>query len=558
MAKLVMFDEASRKALEKGVNALADAVKITLGPKGRNVVLERKFGAPDIINDGVTIAKEIELSDPYENAGARLIQEVASKTKDLAGDGTTTATVLAQAMIREGLKNVAAGSNPVLLRRGMEKAVAKLVDEIAKASKPVEGDAIAKVATVSAGNDEEVGDMISKAMDKVTTDGVITVEESKSLATELDVVEGMQFDRGYLSPYFVTDQERMIAEYEDVRILITDKKISSIQDLVPVLEKMARAGNPLMIIAEDIDGEALATLVVNKSRGVLNAVAVKAPSFGDRRKAMLQDIAILTGGQLITEDVGLSLDTVDLDMLGKASKITLDKENTVIVAGDENKAAVQERIALIRRQLEETDSDYDTEKLQERIAKLAGGVAVIKVGAPTETELKSRKLRIQDALSATQAAVAEGIVPGGGTTLLHLAPKLEEIKVGLAPEEVTGVEIVARAIEAPLRQIADNAGQPGSVVVEKVKAMDFNHGYNALTDTYEDLIASGIIDPAKVVRSGLQDAASVASLVLTTEVLVVEKPEPEAAAPDMGGGMGGMGGGMPGMGGMGMPGMGMM
>ncbi len=558
MAKLVMFDEASRKALEKGVNALADAVKITLGPKGRNVVLERKFGAPDIINDGVTIAKEIELSDPYENAGARLIQEVASKTKDLAGDGTTTATVLAQAMIREGLKNVAAGSNPVLLRRGMEKAVAKLVDEIAKASKPVEGDAIAKVATVSAGNDEEVGDMISKAMDKVTTDGVITVEESKSLATELDVVEGMQFDRGYLSPYFVTDQERMIAEYEDVRILITDKKISSIQDLVPVLEKMARAGNPLMIIAEDIDGEALATLVVNKSRGVLNAVAVKAPSFGDRRKAMLQDIAILTGGQLITEDVGLSLDTVDLDMLGKASKITLDKENTVIVAGDENKAAVQERIALIRRQLEETDSDYDTEKLQERIAKLAGGVAVIKVGAPTETELKSRKLRIQDALSATQAAVAEGIVPGGGTTLLHLAPKLEEIKAGLAPEEVTGVEIVARAIEAPLRQIADNAGQPGSVVVEKVKAMDFNHGYNALTDTYEDLIASGIIDPAKVVRSGLQDAASVASLVLTTEVLVVEKPEPEAAAPDMGGGMGGMGGGMPGMGGMGMPGMGMM
>ena len=554
MAKLVSFNEDSRKSLERGVNALADAVKITLGPKGRNVVLERKFGAPDIINDGVTIAKEIELGDPYENAGAKLIQEVASKTKDIAGDGTTTATVLAQAMIREGLKNVAAGSNPVLLRRGMEKAVAKLVEEIAAAAKPIEGDAIAKVATVSAGNDEEIGQMLSQAMDKVTTDGVITVEESKSLSTELDVVEGMQFDRGFISPYFVTDQERQVVEYDDALILITDSKISAIQDLVPVLEKIAREAKPLVIIAEDVDGEALATLVVNKARGVLNGVAIKAPSFGDRRKAMLEDIAILTGGQLISEDIGLTLEGVTLEMLGRAQKVTINKDTTIIVAGDENKAEVESRLGRIRQQLSETDSDYDKEKLQERIAKLAGGVAVIKVGAPTETELKSRKLRIQDALSATQAAVAEGIVPGGGTTLLHLASKLDSIKDGLSPEEVTGVEIVARAVEAPLRQIADNAGQPGSVIVEKVKAMDFNSGYNALTGTYEDLMESGIIDPAKVVRSALQDAASVASLVLTTEVLVVEKPEPEAPMPDMGG-MGGMGGGMPGMGGMGMPGM---
>ncbi len=555
MAKLVSFNEDSRKALERGVNALADAVKITLGPKGRNVVLERKFGAPDIINDGVTIAKEIELADPYENAGAKLIQEVASKTKDIAGDGTTTATVLAQAMIREGLKNVAAGSNPVLLRRGMEKAVAKLVEEIAAAAKPIEGDSIAKVATVSAGNDEEIGDMLSQAMDKVSTDGVITVEESKSLSTELEVVEGMQFDRGYISPYFVTDQERQVVEYDDALILITDSKISAIQDLVPVLEKIAREAKPLVIIAEDVDGEALATLVVNKARGVLNAVAIKAPSFGDRRKAMLEDIAILTGGQLISEDIGLTLEGVTVEMLGKAQKITITKDTTIIVAGDENKAEVESRLGRIRKQLAESESGYDQEKLQERIAKLAGGVAVIKVGAPTETELKSRKLRIQDALSATQAAVAEGIVPGGGTTLLHLATKLDSIKDGLTPEEVTGVEIVARAVEAPLRQIADNAGQPGSVIVEKVKAMDFNGGYNALTGKYEDLMATGIIDPAKVVRSALQDAASVASLVLTTEVLVVEKPEPEAAMPDMGGGMGGMGGGMPGMGGMGMPGM---
>ena len=555
MAKLVSFNEDSRKALERGVNALADAVKITLGPKGRNVVLERKFGAPDIINDGVTIAKEIELADPYENAGAKLIQEVASKTKDIAGDGTTTATVLAQAMIREGLKNVAAGSNPVLLRRGMEKAVAKLVEEIAAAAKPIEGDSIAKVATVSAGNDEEIGDMLSQAMDKVSTDGVITVEESKSLITELEVVEGMQFDRGYISPYFVTDQERQVVEYENPLILITDSKISAIQDLVPVLEKIAREAKPLVIIAEDVDGEALATLVVNKARGVLNAVAIKAPSFGDRRKAMLEDIAILTGGQLISEDIGLTLEGVTVEMLGKAQKITITKDTTIIVAGDENKAEVESRLGRIRKQLAESDSGYDQEKLQERIAKLAGGVAVIKVGAPTETELKSRKLRIQDALSATQAAVAEGIVPGGGSTLLHLATKLDSIKDGLTPEEVTGIEIVARAVEAPLRQIADNAGQPGAVIVEKVKAMDFNGGYNALTDNYEDLMATGIIDPAKVVRSALQDAASVASLVLTTEVLVVEKPEPEGAMPDMGGGMGGMGGGMPGMGGMGMPGM---
>ena len=414
MAKLVLFDEKSRQALEQGVNALADAVKITLGPKGRNVVLEKKFGAPQIVNDGITIAKEIELSDPYENTGARLIQEVASKTKDLAGDGTTTATVLAQAIIREGLKNVAAGANPVSLRRGIEKAVAKLVDEIAAIAKPVEGKEIAQVATVSAGSDEAIGNMISEAMDKVTKDGVITVEESKSLHTELDVVEGMQIDRGYLSPYFVTDQERMIADLEGALVLITDKKISSMQDLVGVLENIARAGKPLVIIAEDVDGEALATLVVNKARGVLNVAAVKAPGFGERRKAMLQDIAVLTGGQVISEEIGLSLEMATIDMLGTADKITITKDTTTIVSESGNKPDIDERISQIRRELDATDSEYDKEKLSERLAKLAGGVAVIKVGAATETELKDRKLRIEDALSATKAAVDEGIVPGGG------------------------------------------------------------------------------------------------------------------------------------------------
>jgi chaperonin GroEL len=547
MTKLILFNEESRRALERGVNALADAVKVTLGPRGRNVLLERKFGAPEIVNDGATIAKEITLEDPFENAGARLIQEVASRTKDIAGDGTTTATVLAQAMIREGLRNVAAGSNPVALRRGIDKAVALLVTEIQAAAQPIAGDSIQKVATISAGNDEEVGQMIADAMDKVTIDGVITVEESKSLTTEVEVVEGMQFDRGYMSPYFVTDQERQIVEYEDVMVLITDRKIGSIQDLVPILEQIARAGKPLMIIAEDVEGEALATLVVNKARGVLNTVAIKAPSFGDRRKAFLQDIAVLTNGQVISEEVGLSLDSATLDMLGTARKITISKDTTIIVAGDDTtKAAVEARLGQIRKMLEDTDSDFDREKLQERIAKLAGGVAVIKVGAPTETELKSRKLRIEDALSATQAAIEEGIVPGGGTTLLHLASKLSTL-TGLDAEMQIGVSIVARALEEPLRQIAINAGAEGSVVVEKVRAMGFGNGYNAMTDTYENLMESGVIDPAKVVRTALQDAASVAAMVLTTEVLVVEKPE--AGGPSDGG----MGGG----GGMGMPGMGM-
>jgi len=427
MSKIIAFKDESRRALERGVNALADAVKITLGPKGRNVLLEKKYGAPQIVNDGITVAKEIELSDPLENTGARLIQEVAAKTKDLAGDGTTTATIIAQALIKEGLKNVTAGANPVALRRGLDKTIAYLVEEIAAVAKPIAGDAIAQVATVSSGNDEEVGKMIAAAMEKVTTDGVITVEESKSLTTELEVVEGMQIDRGYISPYFITDQERQIVEYDNPLILITDKKISAIAELVPVLEAVARQGRPLLIIAEDVDGEALATLVVNKARGVLNVVAIKAPSFGERRKAVLQDIAILTGGRLISEEVGLSLDTVSLDLLGQAAKITLEKDNTIIVAsGDSrNKADVQKRLAQLKKQLEETDSEFDKEKLQERIAKLAGGVAVIKVGAATETELKDRKLRIEDALNATKAAVEEGIVPGGGTTLIHLASKVK-------------------------------------------------------------------------------------------------------------------------------------
>lgn len=546
MSKIIVFEEESRQALERGVNAIANAVRVTLGPKGRNVLLEKKFGAPQIVNDGITIAKEIELEDPLENTGAQLIREVASKTKDLAGDGTTTATVLAQAIIHEGLKNVAAGTNPISLRRGIEKAVAKLVDEIEAVAKPIEGNAIAQVATVSAGSDAEIGAIIAEAVEKVGRDGVITVEESKSLTTELEVVEGMQFDRGYISPYFVTDAERMICEMENVAILITTQKIGSIADLVPILEKIARAGRPLLIIAEDVEGEALATLVVNRLRGVLNVVAVKAPSFGDRRKAVLQDIAVLTGGQMIAEEIGLSLDTATLDMLGNARKVTITKDTTTLVAEAPDKVALDKRIAQIRKELEETDSEYDSEKLQERLAKLTGGVAVIKVGAATETELKDKKLRIEDALNATKAALAEGIVPGGGSTLLHLSKKLVGLKNTLSPEEQIGANILMKALEAPLRQIADNAGVEGSVVVERVRALDFGKGYNALTDTYEDLIAAGILDPAKVVRSGLQDAASVAAMVLTTEALVVEKPEPAAPAP--GGDMGGMGG----MGGMGM------
>jgi chaperonin GroEL len=543
MAKFVVFREESRQALERGVNALADAVRITLGPRGRNVVLEKPYGAPQIVNDGITIAKEIELEDPLENTGAQLMREVASKTKDLAGDGTTTATILAQAMIREGLKNVAAGANPVSLRRGIEKTIAKLVKEIQAIAQPIEGNAIAQVATVSSGNDEEVGAMIAEAMGKVGKDGVITVEESKSLATELELVEGMQIDRGYISPYFATDLERMICDLENVRILLTDKKISNIAELIPILEKIARGGQPLLIIAEDVEGEALATLVVNRLRGVLNAVAIKSPGFGDRRKAMLQDIAVLTGGQLISEEIGLSLDTATLDMLGTARKVTITKDTTTIVSESANKRDLEKRIGQIRLELERTDSEYDAEKLQERLAKLAGGVAIIKVGAATETELKDRKLRIEDALNATKAAVAEGIIPGGGITLIHLTNKLQEFKQGLSGEEKIGADIVIRALEAPLRQIADNAGVEGSVVVEKVKTLDFNVGYNALTNQYEDLIVAGILDPAKVVRSALQDAGSIAGMVLTTEVLVVEKPEkkPAGGAPDMGG-MGGMGG----------------
>ena len=529
MVKIISFHEESRQALERGINTLADAVKITLGPKGRNVLLEKKFGAPQIVNDGITVAKDIELEDPLENTGARLIQEVASKTKDVAGDGTTTATVLAQALVHEGLKNVAAGSNPVNLKRGIDKTVEALVKEIARVAKPVEGSAIAQVATVSAGNDVEVGNMLAEAMQKVTKDGVITVEESKSLTTDLEVVEGMQIDRGYISPYFITNNDRMTVEFENARILITDQKIGSIQDLIPVLEKVARLGQPLLVIAEDVEGEALATLVVNKARGVLTVCAIKAPGFGDRRKAMLQDIAILTGGQMISEEIGLSLDIVSLEMLGTARKITIDKETTTIVAGSDNKEDLQKRIGQIRKQLEDTDSDYDREKLQERIAKLAGGVAVIKVGAPTETELKNRKLRIEDALNATKAAVEEGIVPGGGTTLIQLTKIIPEIKKSLQEEEKIGADIVARALEAPLRQIADNAGVEGSVIVARVRESALNIGYNAATGEFEDLIAAGIIDPAKVVRSALQNAASIAGMVLTTEALVVEKPEKKPA-----------------------------
>jgi chaperonin GroEL len=541
MAKRILFREEARKALEQGINQLADAIKVTIGPKGRNVVLEKKFGAPQIVNDGVTIAKEIELADPLENTGAQLMREVASKTNDVAGDGTTTATILAQSMVREGLKNISAGANPVALRRGIEKTTAYLVEQIAAHAKAVEGrKTIAEVATISAGNDSEVGEMIAKAMDAVGRDGVITVEESKSLETELDVVEGMQFDRGYISPYFVTDSERMVAEYENAYLLITSNKISSLQDLVPILERVAREGRPLLVIAEDVEGEALATLVVNRLRGVLNAVAVKAPAFGDRRKAMLEDIAILTGGQLISEDVGIKLDKVTLDMMGVARKITVTKDKTTIVTDGSTKAAVEKRVAQIRKQLETTDSEYDREKLQERIAKLAGGVAVIKVGAATETELKDRKLRIEDALNATRAAVEEGIVPGGGATLLHLSKGIPAFKVKLNAEEQVGAEIVYRALQAPLFQIAHNAGLEGSVVVEKVLEKEMPFGFDALSGTYVDMFAQGIVDPAKVVRSALQNAASIAGMYLTTEAIVVEKPEPKPAASAAGSGAKGM------------------
>ena len=548
MAKLISFSDASRASLERGVNALADAVKVTIGPKGRNVVLEKKFGAPDIVNDGVTIAKEIELEDPFENIGAKLIQQVASKTKDKAGDGTTTATVLAQALVHEGLKNIAAGANPVGVKRGMEKALAQVVAGIAERSQAVAGDAIRQVATVSSGNDEEIGRMIAEAMAKVSADGVITVEESTSLATELEITEGMAFDRGYSSPYFVTDQERRECAFDNALLLITDRKISAIADLVPVLEAVSKTGRPLLILSEEVEGEALATLVVNKNRGVLQVAAVRAPGFGDRRKAMLGDIAILTGATVVSEDQAMTLDKVALNDLGNARRITITKDSTTIVASGDHQNAVADRVAAIRRELDNTDSDYDREKLMERIAKLAGGVAVIKVGAPTETELKNRKLRIEDALNATRAAVEEGIIAGGGTTLLQLADGLDGLATSCTGDERTGVQIVQRSLSAPVRQIAANAGADAAVVVAEIKRQ--GKGYNAMTGTYEDLLAAGILDAAKVVRLALQDAVSIASLLITTEAVIADKPEPVAPA-GPGGDMGGMGG----MGGMGMPGM---
>ncbi|HIK19572.1 MAG TPA: chaperonin GroEL [Synechococcus sp. M44_DOE_062] len=532
MAKSIIFSEEARRALEHGMDILAEAVAVTLGPKGRNVVLEKKFGAPQIINDGVTIAKEIELEDHIENTGVSLIRQAASKTNDTAGDGTTTATVLAHAMVKEGLKNVAAGANPIALKRGIDKAVKFLVGKIAEHARPVEDSkAIAQVAAISAGNDEEVGRMIAEAMDKVGREGVISLEEGKSMTTELEVTEGMRFDKGYISPYFVTDTERMEAVLENPYILITDKKITLVQDLVPVLEQVARAGRPLLIIAEDIEKEALATLVVNKLRGVLSVVAVKAPGFGDRRKAMLEDIAILTGGEVISEERGLKLENARLDSFGTARRVTVTKDNTTIVA-EGNEAAVKARCEQIRRQIEETDSTYDKEKLQERLAKLSGGVAVIKVGAATETEMKDRKLRLEDAINATKAAVEEGIVPGGGTTLAHLIPVVTEwAQANLSGDELVGANLVARALGAPLRRIAENAGQNGSIVLERVKDKPFNTGYDAQNDAFVDMFEAGIVDPAKVTRSALQNAASIAGMVLTTEAIVVDKPEPKTNTP---------------------------
>ncbi|AFZ28784.1 60 kDa chaperonin [Gloeocapsa sp. PCC 7428] len=541
MAKRIIYNENARRALEKGMDILAESVAVTLGPKGRNVVLEKKFGAPQIVNDGVTIAKEIELEDHVENTGVSLIRQAASKTNDAAGDGTTTATVLAHAMVKEGLRNVAAGANAISLKRGIDKATNFLVDKIAEHARPVEDSkAIAQVGSISAGNDEEVGQMIADAMDKVGKEGVISLEEGKSMTTELEITEGMRFDKGYISPYFATDPERMEAIFDEPFLLLTDKKITLVQDLVPVLEQVARSGRPLIIIAEDIEKEALATLVVNRLRGVLNVAAVKAPGFGDRRKSMLEDIAVLTGGQVITEDAGLKLENTKLDMLGKARRVTITKDNTTIVA-EGNEQAVKTRCDQIRRQMEETESSYDKEKLQERLAKLAGGVAVVKVGAATETEMKDRKLRLEDAINATKAAVEEGIVPGGGTTLAHLSPDLESWATGsLKDEELIGAMIVSRALAAPLKRIAENAGQNGAVIAERVKEKDFNVGFNAATNEFVDMFEAGIVDPAKVTRSALQNAASIAGMVLTTECIVVDKPEPkDNAAAGAGAGMGG-------------------
>ncbi|MBQ7198096.1 MAG: chaperonin GroEL [Selenomonadaceae bacterium] len=540
MAKEILFNEDARRALGRGVDALANAVKVTLGPKGRNVVLEKKYGAPTITNDGVTIARDIELEDHFENMGAQLVKEVATKTNDVAGDGTTTATLLAQAIVREGMRNVVAGANPMIIKKGIELAVKKLVEEIKNASKKVEGkDAIAQVAAISSG-DEEIGQLIADAMEKVGKDGVITVEESKTMMTNLNVVEGMQFDRGYISPYMVTDADKMEAVLDDPFILITDKKVSSIADIMPILEQIVKSGRPLAIIAEDVDGEALATIVVNKLRGTFKALAVKAPGFGDRRKAMLEDIAILTGATVISEDVGRKLESVTFEDLGTARQIRSTKEETTVVDGAGDKKAIEYRVAQIKKQIEESTSDFDKEKLQERLAKLSGGVAVIEIGAATEVEMKEKKLRIEDALNATRAAVEEGIVAGGGTTFVDILPVLNEIKA--AGDVKVGVEIVKRAIEEPVRQIANNAGQEGSVVVEAVKKAGKGVGFNALTNEMVDMIGAGIVDPAKVVRSALQNAASIAAMILTTETLVADKPEPPAPAMP-----GGMGGGMPGM-----------
>jgi len=543
MAKTITYNEDARRALERGFDILAEAVAVTLGPKGRNVVLEKKFGAPQIINDGITIAKEIELEDHIENTAVSLLRQAASKTNDAAGDGTTTATVLAHAMVKEGLRNVAAGANAISLKRGIDKATTFLVDKIAEYARPVgDSKSIAQVGSISAGNDDEVGAMIADAMDKVGREGVISLEEGKSMTTELEVTEGMRFDKGYLSPYFVTDTERMEAVLEDPYILLTDKKITLVQDLVPVLEQVARSGKPLMIIADDIEKEALATLVVNRMRGVLNVAAVKAPGFGDRRKAMLEDIAVLTGGQVISEDTGLKLDNVKVDMLGQARRLTITKDTTTIVA-EGNEQDVKARCEQIRRQIDETESSYDKEKLQERLAKLSGGVAVIKVGAATETEMKDRKLRLEDAINATKAAVEEGIVPGGGTTLAHLAPQLADwASANLSGEELLGAQIVTRALTAPLSRIAENAGVNGAVIVEQVKGKEFKVGYDAAINQFVDMFEAGIVDPAKVTRSGLQNAASIASMVLTTECIVVDKPEPKAPAAGAGAGAG-MGGG---------------
>ena len=554
MAKQIVHGEESRQAILRGVNLLADAVKVTLGPKGRNVVIEKKFGSPTITKDGVTVAKEIELKDSLENMGAQMVREVASKTSDVAGDGTTTATVLAQAIYREGVKTVAAGANPMAMKRGIEKAITaicgsldkegnRIKGELDKFSKPVTGDMIAQVGTISANNDETIGNIIAQAMKKVGKDGVITVEEAKTLETQLDVVEGMQFDRGYLSPYFVTDPERMEVSLENAYILINEKKISSMKDLLPLLEQIAKSGKPLLIVAEDVEGEALATLVVNKLRGTLQVAAVKAPGFGDRRKAMLQDIATLTGGKAITEDLGIKLENVQISDLGQAKKITVDKDNTTIVEGKGKHSEIEGRVKEIRSQIEKTTSDYDREKLQERLAKLVGGVAVIKVGAATETEMKEKKARVEDAMHATRAAVEEGIVPGGGVALARCVAALDKLKY--EGDEQIGVNVVRRSLVEPLRQIAENAGEEGAIVLGKVNdAKDPNYGYNALTGDYEDLVKAGVLDPTKVVRTALQNAGSIASLMLTTEALVAEIPEEKKGAP-AGGGHGG--GGMEGM-----------